>query len=77
MRFMSPEGVNNMLRLIKDKVPPPPEITELKEKIEQRTNVAEVKASVTGEVDEDEITQVVALKLRLDHLYGKWYEGEL
>ena len=33
MRFVSPKGVDNMLRLIKDKVPPPPEITQLKEEI--------------------------------------------
>ena len=77
MRFMSPKGVDNMLRLIKDKVPPPPEITRLKEEIEHRTSVAEVKTSVTGEVDEDEVMQIVALKLRLDTLYDKWCEGEL
>ncbi len=77
MRFMSPKGVDNMLKLIKDKVPPPPEITELKEEIERRTNAAEVRTSITGEVDEDEVMQIVALKIRLDTLYGKWCEGEL
>ncbi len=77
MRFMSPKGVDNMLKLIKDKVPPPPEITELKEEIENRIHLAEIKTSITGEVDKDEIMQIVALKLRLDTLYGKWCEGEL
>ena len=77
MRFVSPKGVDNMLRLIKDKVPPPLEITQLKVEIERRINAAELKASVTGEIDEDEIVQIVTLKLRLDTLYGKWCEGEL
>ena len=77
MRFVSPKGVDNMLRLIKDKVPPPLEITQLKVEIERRTNAASLKASVTGEIDEDEIVQIVTLKLRLDTLYGKWCEGEL
>ena len=77
MRFMSPEGVNNMLRLIQDKVPPPPEITKLREEIKNRTNAAELKVSITGEIDQDEILQIVDLKLRLDTLYGKWCEGEL
>ncbi|MCR4279735.1 MAG: hypothetical protein NUV78_03300 [Candidatus Zambryskibacteria bacterium] len=77
MRFMSPAGAENMLRIIQDKVPPPPEITQLKEEIENRTNAAEVSASVTGEVDQGEVKNIVALKLRLDALYGKWCEGEL
>ena len=77
MRFLSPKGADNMLRLIKDKVPPPLEITQLKVEIERRTNAASLKASVTGEIDEDEIVQIVTLKLRLDTLYGKWCEGEL
>lgn len=77
MRFMSPKGVENMLRLVQDKVPPPPEIIQLKEEIERRTNAAEVKVSVTGKIDENEIREIVALKLRLDGLYGSWAEGEL
>ena len=44
MRFVSPKGVDNMLRLIKDKVPPPLEITQLKVEIERRTNAASLKA---------------------------------
>ncbi len=75
--FMSPKGVDNMLRLVRDKVPPPPEITQLKEEIERRTNAAEVKVSVTGQIDDNEIREIVALKLRLDRLYASWAEGEL
>jgi hypothetical protein len=77
MRILSPKGVENMLRFAREQTPPPTEITQLKEEIENRTNAAEVKASVTGEIDQDEIDYIVALKLRLDALYGMWCEGEL
>lgn len=77
MCIMSQQGVENMLRLVREKVPPPPEITQLKEEIENRTNAADVKVSVTGQIDENEIKEIVALKLKLDALYGMWAEGEL
>lgn len=77
MRFMNPKNMDNMLRLIEEKVPPPLEITLLKEEIERKINAAEVKTSVTSEIDEDEVMQIIALKFRLDTLYGKWCEGKL
>ena len=77
MRFLSPQGVENMLRFAREQTPPPPEITQLKEEIKARTRAAELKAVSTGQVNEDEIHDIVLLKLQLDALYGKWCEGEL
>jgi hypothetical protein len=77
MRFMEPEAVLNMLRLAESKTPPPPEITQLKEEIAGRTRAAEVKMSISGQMDESEIKAIVQLKLRLDGLYAAWAEGKL
>lgn len=77
MRFLSPDAVFNLMRLAEGRVPPPPQILELKEEIEGRTRAAELRLSITGEADEEEIVAIVQLKLRLDSLYGLWAEGRL
>ena len=75
MRFLSPEAVSRALELAK-KPYRPPQIVKLKEDIEAKTRVLELKAS-TGPVDPSEINEIVRMKLDLDRLYAQWAEGEI
>jgi len=54
----------------------PKEIVELKEAIENKTRLAELRASLTGTIDQELIHEIVAMKLELDRLYGEWAERE-
>ena len=71
MRYLSPEKA---LALIKGvNLPPiPPEITDLKKEIRASIRVGELRALVTGEIDQELVAKIVAMKLRLDELYGQW-----
>ena len=51
----------------------PSQIIKLKEGIEAKTRVLELKASI-GSIDEAEIREVLRMKLELDRLYGLWAE---
>lgn len=75
-RFLSPLEVARMMELA-DKPYRPPQIIELKEKIENETKAAELRASITGVIDEESVQRIVAMRLELDVLYGKWTIGEL
>ena len=55
----------------------PRPIVELRERIEAETRAAELKASITGEIDQTKIQQIVAMKIELDDLYGAWVLGQL
>ncbi len=77
MRFMSPTGVANLIRLIDAGVVPPVEITQIKEEIAGRTRATELRSSITGEVDMDEVRVIVELKLQFDTLCALWGEGGL
>lgn len=77
MRFMEPSAVLNLLRLSQEKVPPPLEIIALKAEIESRTRAAELRSSITGKIDMNEVNEIVQMKLGLDGLYGLWAEGKL
>ena len=55
----------------------PPQIMELKAEIEGRTRALELRETVTGEIDDVEIQNIVGLKLKLDELYGLWTIGKL
>lgn len=54
----------------------PREIIELKEKIEAKIRVAELREALTGVIDEDLVHEIVQLKLYLDSLYGQWISRE-
>lgn len=55
----------------------PKEITDLKEKIEGAKRVAALHLSVNGHMEEEEIQNIVGMKLQLDGLYGDWLEGKI
>lgn len=69
MKFLSPEAMANPYR--------PKEIVELKKEIESETRAAELNASVTEKIDEEQIRKIVEMKLRLDSLYTAWAEGKI
>lgn len=75
--FMSPEAAAKLIELRQRNAMPPQEIRELKKEIEGRTRAAEVRMSVTGQIDEDEVAAIVQLKRRLDGLYAAWAEGKI
>lgn len=75
-RFLSPKAAFQLIELA-EKSYRPPEILALKEEIEAKTRVAELKVVSTGRVDETEINEIVRLKLKLDDLYGDWAKGKL
>lgn len=55
----------------------PVEIRKLTEKIEGQKRVAELHASITGQVDEAQIAEIVQMRYQLDALYMKWVSGEI
>ena len=55
----------------------PKEIIDLKEEIENKTRLAEFRASVTGAIDENLVAEIVAMKLQLDSLCLDWVEGRI
>jgi hypothetical protein len=75
-RTLSPLEVTRMMELA-DKPYRPAVIIELKYRIENETKAAELKASITGVIDPEDVQRIVAMKLELDVLYGKWTVGEL
>lgn len=76
-RFLSPQAAMQLMNLAESKTQPPKVILDLKAEIEGKTRVAELRATVTGEVDENLVQEIVGMKLRLDGLYGDWAEGKL
>lgn len=75
-RCLTPLEVGRMFEL-GDKPFRPPQIIEFKEKIENETKAAELKASINGVIDQEDVQRIVAMKIELDVLYGKWITGEL
>lgn len=55
----------------------PPQIVQLKERIENETKAAELRASITGEIDPETVQRIVAMRLELDLLYDEWTTGEI
>lgn len=55
----------------------PKSIVELTYQIERSINAAELRLSITGEIDREEVTRIVNLKLKKDHLYTLWATGQL
>lgn len=75
-RFVSPEGVQRMMALAPHPYRPQ-EILVLKRRIAEETRVAEFFFASTGVIDHERIRQIVAMKLELDGLYGRWAEGDI
>ena len=76
MIFLTPEAVSRALELIKGSYRPP-QIVTLKNEIEVKTKALELKLSVSGQIDQEEIDEIVRMKLELDRLYARWVEGEI
>jgi hypothetical protein len=76
MKLSRPEAAVRMLDLAQRPYRPK-EIQDLAAAIESETRVAELRLSVTGDIDEDHIKKIVEMKLRLDILYTAWAEGEI
>lgn len=77
MPILRSEIALKLAALRRDKVPPPQEITSLKERIKHETKVAELRSSVTGAVDMQHLREIVGMKLKLDQLYAQWAESQL
>lgn len=75
--FLAPADALHLLDLARSKVPPPPEITQLKAEIAGQQRILELRASMNVPVTEADIHAIVQMKLRLDGLYGQWAQGNL
>lgn len=76
IRFLDPAEVAHAMELAQSNYRPVV-ILNLKAEIEGDTRVAELRASVTGVVDEAAVVAIVEKRLQLDVLYGAWAEGKL
>ncbi|MFZ2226379.1 MAG: hypothetical protein WA064_01965 [Candidatus Moraniibacteriota bacterium] len=76
IKILSPEAAMRMMELAENQYRPT-QIVALKAEIEGETRAAELSASVTGTIDYARVQKIVALKLKLDHLYGAWAEGKI
>lgn len=76
VEFMSPEQVERMMKLAESPYRPP-QILALKAEIESETRAAELRASVTGIIDDDDVNKIVGMRLQLDGLYSAWTRGEI
>jgi uncharacterized Fe-S cluster-containing radical SAM superfamily protein len=75
MRFLSPEAALKLMDLAGQPYRPP-EIVALIDEINGKTRVLELRASVGEPISEDDIREVVEIKLKLDRMYGFWAERE-
>lgn len=55
----------------------PKEIRTLEAEIAEEKRVAEVRSSISGEIDQGAIERITAMKLRLDGLYADWIQGNI
>lgn len=76
LKVMSKESVFKLMELTKQPYRPP-QIVALKEQIEAKNRVAELKYTATGNIDPADIREIVHMKLDLDGLYALWAEGKL
>ncbi|MFZ1626800.1 MAG: hypothetical protein WAT81_03295 [Candidatus Moraniibacteriota bacterium] len=76
MRTLGTVAVERMFRLGESSYRPPA-ILKLKEEIEGATRVLELRTSVTGVIDCNEVDRIVGMKLQLNALYADWVEGKL
>lgn len=79
-RSLSPAEVETMMRLAREfhreKRPLPPDIVELKKKIEGATRNAELFQVRLRVIDEGMLREIVAMKFNLDQLYAEWVAQE-
>jgi len=76
MRFLEPEAALNLMKLKQTNAPLPPQIVDLKNRIDAATKAAEMEADA-GRVNVAFLDSIVEMKLDLDSLYGLWAEGKL
>lgn len=57
--------------------PSHPLIVAKREEIAGATRAAELRAEITGEVDDDQVNEIVRMRIELDNLYGRWLKNEL
>lgn len=76
LRMLSQQEIRRMMELAQ-KPYRPPQIVELKERIEAETRVAQLKTDTTSVVDHEAVQKIVQMKLELDRLYTLWTEGKI
>ena len=76
IKVLNPENVLNFLIKTKDE-PVPDVIKDLKEKIECKTKALELRQSAGEPILQNDIQDIVQMKLQLDGLYCDWAEGKL
>jgi hypothetical protein len=76
LRILDSALVARMMEQAKDPYRPK-EILDLKGHIERETRAAEFRFANTGQIDEQQVQEIVGMKLALDALYGDWTEGRL
>ena len=76
LRILNPELSLKIFELAQ-KPYRPKEIIDLKEEIEAKTRLAELRASFSGVIDTVLVKEIVDMKLRLDGLYLDWAEGKI
>ena len=75
-RCMTAYEVNRMMALSSNPYWPP-QIRALKERIEGETKALELRASITGTIDNGAVQKVVAMRLELDRSFDLWTLGQL
>lgn len=76
LHVITDEVLSRATKLTESPYRPAP-IRELKEQIDAKTRVLELRSSVGKPVTQAEIEEIVGLKLHLDTLYADWLEGRL
>jgi hypothetical protein len=76
LRCMTTDEVDRMMGLASSPYRPP-QIRILKEQIEGETKALELRESITGDINEEDVQRVVDMRLELDRLYTLWTLGQL
>lgn len=75
-QFMEPEDALRLLNMAGQDYRPR-QIRELKRRIRTAKVEAEQKYTATGEIDMNQVHDIVAMMRELDNLYALWAEGKL
>jgi hypothetical protein len=76
MKFVETKIVSKLIELADKKAPVPPEIAELKNRIEVATKVAEMEEASGKRPSREVVNAIVSMKLQLDGAYARWAESE-
>ncbi|MFT7644885.1 MAG: hypothetical protein ACI9BF_000548 [Candidatus Paceibacteria bacterium] len=74
-KVLSPKATLHLFDMLKEGTPPPPKITEHKERMEAATAAADRRHRPDDTIDQDEMKCLLNMKMALDTLCGDWAEG--